>query len=411
MAGQRSGHTSETGGQLELDWEVPPATPATTDFVCWLWAAFPPREGRLHISRIAKALGVPPTTLRRWIARDDPKLRHQQVCRLHQRAILRGHGHYLWPDLDPVTRRRSELLYADALRNDELITSEPERVAPTWHQNGTLSPHVVQVVYFPKAHVFGVSAATHDKARAKVKRHGEVIERTVVPNRYAAIALKHEILNRVDEHRCITPRHLVPTGRTETWREIGGPAPLRRPLRVTMVRFAGLPRFAHVGRELRQIPNVTLDEVEARNAGEAAAALIQPADVTILTSHGYTRASWRSLGTRRPWPGGPWYAGDRRPWGAGTSIHELLDALEFHGGIPVPRLLVIDAGDTTAAAVRRQLRNLTTGTSTQLVLKSRQTGSWRAQTRELAELVSRTEKNRDDTGQWLLTGLRRYRLA
>jgi hypothetical protein len=411
MAGQRRGHTTQTGSQLELDWEVPPATPATTDFVCWLWAAFPPRDGRLHISRIAKALGVPPTTLRRWIAKDDPRLRHHQVGRLHQRAILRGHGHYQWPDLDPVTRRRSELLYTDALRNDELITNEPDRVAPTWHQNGTLSPHVVQVVYFPKAHVFGVSAATHDKSRAKVQRHGEVIESTVVPNKYAAIALKHEILNRVDEHRCITPRHLVPTGRTETWREIGGLTTLRRQLKITIVRFTGLPRFAHVGRELRQIPNVTLDEIEAHNADDAAAALTQPADVTILTSHGYTRASWRSLGTQRPWPGGPWYAGERRPWGAGTSLHELLDAIQSHGGIHMPRLLVIDAGDTTSAAVRRKLLNLTGDTSTQLVLKSRQTGSGRAETRELAELVSRTEKNPEDTAERLLTGLRRYRLA
>jgi hypothetical protein len=410
MARQRRGHTAG-GGQLELGWEVPPATPAATDFVCWLWAAFPPRDGRLNVRRIANALGVSTTTLRRWIAKDDTTLRHQQIRRLHQRAILRGHGHYLWPDLDPVTRRRSELLYTDALRNDQLITNEPERVAPTWHQNGTLGPHVVQIVYFPRAHVFGVSAATHDKARAKVERHGEVIESTVVPNRYAAIALKHEILNRVDEHRCITPRHLVPTGRTETWRELGGPTTLRRPLEVTMVRFTGLPRFTHVGRELRQIPNVTLDEIEAHNTDEAAAALTRPADVTILTSHGYTRASWRSLGTRRRWPGGPWYAGDRHAWGAGTSLLELLEGIRSQGGIQVPRLLVIDAGDATSVAVRRQLRYLTSGTSTQLVLKRRQSGSGRAETRELAELVSRTEKNRGDTAERLLAGLRRYRLA
>jgi hypothetical protein len=411
MAGQRRGHTTETGSQLELDWEVPPATPAATDFVCWLWAAFPPRDGRLNVRRIAKALGVSTTTLRRWIAKDDPKLRRRQIGRLHQRAILRGHGHYVWPDLDPVTRRRSELLYADALRNDQLITNEPERVAPTWHQNGTLSPHVVQIVYFPRAHVFGVSAATHDKARAKVERHGAVIESTVVPNKYAAVALKHEILNRVDQHRCITPRHLVPTGRTETWRETGGPTTLRRPLKVTVVRFTGLPRFAHVGRQLRQIPNVILEEIEANNAGEAAAALTQPADVTILTSTGYTRASWRSLGTRRPWPGGPWYTGDRHTWGAGTSLPELLEGIQSQGGIQTPRLLVIDAGDVTSAAVRRQLRNLTRSTSTRLVLKSPQTGSWRAETAELAELVNRTEKNREDTAERHLTGLHRYRLA
>ncbi|MGL5826240.1 MAG: hypothetical protein ACRCYU_15715, partial [Nocardioides sp.] len=225
MARQRRGHTTHgpagqvaESGQLALDW-VPPAAAGMTDFVCWLWAAFPPRDGRLNVSAVAKALGVSATTLRRWIAKDDPKLRAAQSRRLRQRAILRGKGHYLWPDLDPVARRRSELVYADAVRNDEMIRTEPERVAPPWRKNGTLDPHVVQIVFFPKAHVFGVSAATHEKAQAKVRRRGEIIESTVVPNKFAAIALKHEILTRFDEHRCITPRRLVPTGRTETWRE------------------------------------------------------------------------------------------------------------------------------------------------------------------------------------------------
>lgn len=157
MADQRKGPTTrgtettqpDAGAQLELAW-VPPASPAVSDFVCWLWAAFPPREGRLNVSRIAGALEISTTTLWRWIAQDSHKLEHAQIQRLHQRAILRGKGHYLWPDLDPTSRRRSELIYADAIRNDQLIRTAPDRVAPAWRENGTTSPHDVQIVLLPQ---------------------------------------------------------------------------------------------------------------------------------------------------------------------------------------------------------------------------------------------------------------------
>lgn len=42
-----------------------PAAAATTDFVCWLWVPFPPRDGRPNVAEIAKALEALTTTLRR----------------------------------------------------------------------------------------------------------------------------------------------------------------------------------------------------------------------------------------------------------------------------------------------------------------------------------------------------------
>lgn len=396
MANQR-GHTPlpvAAGEQLELTWEVPSATPATTDFVCWLWAAFPPRDGKLHVSRIAKALGVPATTLRRWISADTPKLQASQMRKIHQRAILRGRGHYLWPNLDPVSQRRSELFYANALRNDELITTEPKRIPPTWHENGTTSPHLVHIVYYPRAHVFGVSAANHDKAQAKLVRTGQIIESNTVSNKFAAIALKHEILRRVDEHRCITPRALVLSGRTETWREVGGPTTVRRPLVVVVVRFAGRSSsFARVAQGLREeLPAVCVTEYVVRSAQEACEAVVGPADVVILAGRGYTRQTWDA---RRPWPGGQsrWYVGGRGVGDAGMSLAELTGGAEQLGGIQAP-LLVLDVGEADAAGVK--LRRLTAGARPVRVLANVTGRHGTTRMRELVDLVGRVDLDRED---------------
>lgn len=228
-AAQR-GHTVE-GGQLELEWEIPPATPATSDFLCWLWAAFPARDGKLNISRISRALGVSRTTTRRWITKNDPsKMSRDQRNMLIRRAILRGRGDFLWPHLDPASRRRSELTLEYALQAHRLIATEPDRVPPAWHENGTLDKHSVYLVHFERAHVYGVTAANHPKALAKVQRSGTIIEETVAPNKYAAQILKQLTLQRVDQHRCIAPRALVPTGRTETWLEAAELPKLRKRL-------------------------------------------------------------------------------------------------------------------------------------------------------------------------------------
>lgn len=394
------------GEQLALSWAVPPATPATTDFLCWLWAAFPPKNGRLNISRIATALGISTTTLRRWIAKDEPKMQATQIRRLEQRAILRGKGHYLWPGLDPVTRRRSELIYADALRNDELIRTEPQRVAPPWRKNGTVDPHVVQVVYFPKAHVYGVSAATHDKAQAKVRRHGNVIESTTVDNKYAAVALKQEILRRVDEHRCITPRHLVPTGRTETWRETGGPATIRLPLEVSVVRFGGrLTSFAEITRTLREAnpePQTRISEHVVTNAQEAATALSGDADVVILTSHAYTQEKWNAA---RSWPGGSWYAGGRANGAPGMSLEDLMNGLEGPG--LNCKVLVIDT--CNAAVAGQALLDLASSSETRLLLK-REGDSWGSEVADLNTLISQARENREDVDE-TVAGITRYFIA
>lgn len=195
---------------------VPEATPATPDLVCWLWAAFPPRDGRLHLSRIAEALGVSRSTISRWVhdATDREFDDHTQRY-LKQRAILRGRGTFLWPDLDPASihRSNSEAANADTAAAAIAAGHHPE----IWTTNGTLETHQVLEITYPAAHVAGVAVVRTQAAQRRIERTGTITRTTPAVNRYAGLQLKHQILTG-QPHRCIPPRSLVPTGRTDTWR-------------------------------------------------------------------------------------------------------------------------------------------------------------------------------------------------
>jgi hypothetical protein len=205
---------------------IPPATAATPDLVCWIWAAFAPHRGRINKSHVAEALGVSVRTLGRWLAdADDRAFDAATQGRLAQRAILRGRGRYLWPDLDTASVFRTQ---SGARNAYTAYRSIREGVVPdAWRSNTTLLPHEVIQVYYPAAHVYGVSVVSNEKARAKVVRIGDVLQIRHAPNKYAGQLLKHALLTSKAEHRCIAPRSLVPVGRTDTWREFGGAGHLR----------------------------------------------------------------------------------------------------------------------------------------------------------------------------------------
>lgn len=209
---------------------LPMATPAAADLVCWLWAAIPQRQGRINVARSADALGVSPSTVRRWVKNAHELVLNETGMRiLRRRAILRGHGRYLWPLIDPATLARNDrqLEYA-RMSHAAIIEKGPEGVA-AWNEKGHLEPHTVAVVHYPKAHVYGVTSARTLKALQKVTRVGDLTQTRTVDSRFAAQLVKLETLARVSEHRCVVPRELIPSGRTEVWLEAAGPARLMVP--------------------------------------------------------------------------------------------------------------------------------------------------------------------------------------
>lgn len=203
---------------------VPEATPAAADLVCWIWAAVPPKHGRIHVARAADAFGVSEQTLRRWLAdAADRELNEVGLRRATQLAILRSKGHLLWPDLDASSRARAAAKHRYAIRCLQLIAGDPGRVPAEWHRDARLEPHQVLLVSYPRAHAYAITAIRDPKTRRRlIAGGGEVVSECTVDNRYAADLAKYTALEAVDGHRCVAPRSLVPIGHTDCWRETGG---------------------------------------------------------------------------------------------------------------------------------------------------------------------------------------------
>lgn len=212
--------TSESAPDLV----VPEATPATADLVCWIWAAVPPKHGRINVSYAAQAFGVSAPTLRRWLSNAaDRELNEVGIRRATQLAILRSKGHLLWPDLDTSSRTRADAKHRYAVRCLQLIAANPGRIPDEWHEDGRLEPHEVLLVSYPQAHAYAITATRDPKTRRRlIAGGGQIVVEITVDNRYAADLAKYNALGAVDSHRCVAPRSLVPVGHTDCWRELGG---------------------------------------------------------------------------------------------------------------------------------------------------------------------------------------------
>lgn len=199
--------------------ELLPPTPATADLLCWLWAAIPPKDGRLHIARAANALKVSDSTLRRWIKAADtdrmPEQARRALPRMRQLAILRGKGQLLWPPLDQASRDRQAALVREAQRSLAATREQPDAVPVSW-----LTSHTLYLVHYQSARVLGVASGSTDDTARKIKTAGgEIIQSAEVENKHAARLAKAAVLDQVGDARCIPPRSMIPTGRTETWRD------------------------------------------------------------------------------------------------------------------------------------------------------------------------------------------------
>lgn len=211
---------------------LPLATPATADLVCWLRAAYPPKEGRginearVNTGRLAQILEVSPRTIQRWLAKpDDLVLNRAALTRLRRYAILRGHGTILWPEHDPGTARRIANLAQKSRRSWEI--SKDSELVPADDPKMT-NPCTVLQYHAPEAMVIGIATGEPKERKRKLKAQGAVIiDEVTVPNYYAAQVIKYAALELAGTEVCLPPRTLLPTGRTEVWRIRAGSVDLR----------------------------------------------------------------------------------------------------------------------------------------------------------------------------------------
>lgn len=215
---------------------IPAATPAAADAICWIWAAIPPSPctGSIHVARVAAALKVSDTTIRRWI-KDAPThpLRPDVLATLRMRANLRGHGDFLWPPLGE--REEPALLRAQAAERNARFVDTGQSPS-TWQTSATLLPSTVALYYHAPARVFGLTSGSTRDTRYRLERSGAVMLHGVrVPSKWHAEVLKADVLGLVGSARCLPPRALVPVGRTETWHRRAGDVDLHA---VALTRWA-----------------------------------------------------------------------------------------------------------------------------------------------------------------------------
>lgn len=201
---------------------IPPATPAASDLACWLHAAYPARDdGWLPTSHIAADLGVSPRTVRRW-AQDAAKVpSHEHRTYLARRAILRGRGTYLWPELDESSRFRQDEQGTFHARCAQLV--DEGDVLPAWEEAGHIAEYWIALAWYPRAHSYAVAMGRTKKALTRIEYRADVLRVITAPSMFHAAAIKAATLGQYPDRRCIVPRELIPTGRTETLRS--GPTP------------------------------------------------------------------------------------------------------------------------------------------------------------------------------------------
>lgn len=207
---------------------LPAATPATPDIICWLHAAVPPnRNGRIDVTRAAKALKVSETTIRRWIRQAGERDFNTEARKILARyAILRGHGDYLWPPLDPITTQRRALLAQAATQALHAVEADPDAYLD---DPKATTPTEVYLYHHPKARVYGIALGTSRTTRTRLLGDGaDILQTITLPNTYAAQVLKYDTLHTTHARACITPRAFLTAGRTETWIQRGGNIYLHR---------------------------------------------------------------------------------------------------------------------------------------------------------------------------------------
>lgn len=204
--------------------EFPRVTKATPDLNCWIWAAIPPRRGKINITRAAEKFHVSRTTMRRWLSQPGRhRFSYEEIIRAQQLAILRGRGNILWPDLDQPSRDRIDNLLDNAINAARMIQEAPDQIPDEWQKPGnhTLWAHDVLLIWWPFARAWSITTTFSEKTVAKIQggRHqGEIIQQRSAANKYAADVIKYRTLAHYREQLCITPRALIPYGRTEAIR-------------------------------------------------------------------------------------------------------------------------------------------------------------------------------------------------
>lgn len=159
----------------------------------------------------AEKLGVSRRTVQRWLHGTNRQRAQIPADRLAQ--ITRP---------DPLVLRQ-ETQAADFAREAIARIALPKGrgIDEAWRVQRWLEPHLVavlEVALIPGVLVRQVTVSRgHTKSMQALRRRGQIADFTVVPTRFHATVLVHELLTQVGPWRVLPQMGTVAVGRTQTW--------------------------------------------------------------------------------------------------------------------------------------------------------------------------------------------------
>lgn len=167
--------------------------------------------GGPNTAAAAVALGVSRRTVQRWLHGSN-----------RQRARIPGKRLLQITRPDPVVLRQEEQA-ADYAREAIARIGLPKGrgVEDVWRVQRWLEQHLVAVLEVEVAPGVVLRQASvsrgHTKSMQALRRRGVIADFTVVPTRFHATVLVHELLARVQPYRVLPMPGTVSVGRTQTW--------------------------------------------------------------------------------------------------------------------------------------------------------------------------------------------------
>lgn len=165
------------------------------------------RNGRVDAAGVAAYAGVTPTTVRRWLAGENPRTRPAIPARRLEQ-LQRG------PQLSEQ-RAQQQYEYAhDAVGKISAGTG----ILPTWRQQGWLEKHLTTVVEIKgKPWQQVVVTKANPRALAELRRRADIVTSLTLPTRFHAVVLAHAVMARQQAWRVHPSAEQLAVGRTQVW--------------------------------------------------------------------------------------------------------------------------------------------------------------------------------------------------
>lgn len=162
----------------------------------------------------AAAMGVTRRTVQRWLhAEHGRSIAHIPARRREQLISL------LLPDPETMAREEQQARYADKAI-EGLRLPRKMGIKPAWERQRWLEPHQVVVLEIPveRFRIRQLAIFRDDPGRvAEVERRGTVVDRAVVPSRFHATVLAHDVLAELAPWRFEAAPGQVVQGYTQAW--------------------------------------------------------------------------------------------------------------------------------------------------------------------------------------------------